>query len=80
MERAQHLDGLRRQRDDVQRFHLHALRRDAPHRGIEVEFGPAGADELASAHEGVGQQFHCEARGGRTRIGLDLAKQVWQLT
>ncbi len=53
---AQDRNRLARQRDDVLRFHLHALGRDDPDRLIQVEFVPLRADQLAGTDERQRQQ------------------------
>ena len=48
---AQQLDGLTRQRYDVFVFYLHARSRNNPRAGVQVDFIPCRADQLAGANE-----------------------------
>jgi hypothetical protein len=53
---AQQFDRLARKEDSVRLAHLHALGRYVPLRGVEVELGPLGAQQLALARHRVQQQ------------------------
>ena len=75
MKGLQDFDGLRGKGDDVGCSHFHAFGGDAPFGGGKVDFGPAGANEFAGAHEGQGHEFHGEAGVGVALVGFDFPQQ-----
>jgi hypothetical protein len=51
--------------------------RDAPFRGLEIEFVPSRVDQFGRANKGQDGQLQRRPRLGRTVIHRHLAQQLW---